>query len=105
MKSNMLILSASNAFENRFIFGPLFKRMGAGSPDPRGKLTTVSKSTENLDELAKASRTEYKYKTWVGKKLDWKNSNAREPLDQKNSIKSIKSLIFFNNFTIKKYIS
>jgi hypothetical protein len=75
-KANMLILSASNAFENRFIFGPLFKKMGLNSPNPRGGAISVSKSTENLNELAKAS-TDFNYKTWLGKKLNWKSSNSR----------------------------
>ncbi len=76
-KANMLILSASNAFENRFIFGPLFKKLGIEKPNPQGELIDISKSTKNLDELAQASRKEYNYKTWLGKKLDWKNSNSR----------------------------
>lgn len=76
-KANMLILSASNAFENRFIFGPLFKKIGMDGPNPRSKLIDVSTSTENLEQLAKASRKTYDYKTYLGKKLDWKNSNSR----------------------------
>ena len=76
-KANLLILSASNAFENKFIFNPLFKKLGKEVPDPRGRLIHVSDGTGSLDELARASRKEYNYSTWVGKKLDWKNSNSR----------------------------
>lgn len=85
-KANLLILSASNAFENRFIFGPLFKKAGieAASGGERGaylrkmgRLIGVSEDNTTLETLAKASRKEYKYSTWIGKKLDWKNSNSR----------------------------
>lgn len=76
-KANMLILSASNAFENRFIFNPLFKRLGVGTPNPRARLISVSESTESLEELAKASRKTPDYSTWLGKKLNWKDPNSR----------------------------
>jgi hypothetical protein len=76
-KANMLILSASNAFENRFIFNPLFKKLGVSKPNPRGRLINVSGETDALENVARASRREYKYGTWIGKKLDWKNSNGR----------------------------
>lgn len=78
-KANMLILSASNAFENRFIFGPLFKKIGIPSDPTPGKsnLIDVSTSVDSLDDIAKASRKTYNYKTYLGKKLDWKNSNSR----------------------------
>jgi len=79
-KGNLLVLSASNAFENRFIFGPLFKKAGiAGPPEVKGfrRLIGISEDTSTTEALAKASRKEYKYTTWLGKKLDWKNSNSR----------------------------
>jgi hypothetical protein len=76
-KANMLILSVSNAFENKFIFNPLFKKLGVRGPNPRGGLINVSRSVENLDDVARASRRNYNYSTWLGKRLDWKNSNSR----------------------------
>lgn len=78
-KANMLILSASNAFENRFIFGPLFKKLGldTGPTNSKASLIDINKSVDSLDDIAKASRRTYNYKTYLGKKLDWKNSNSR----------------------------
>ena len=85
-KANMLILSASNAFENRYIFGPLFKKMGisqasggerGGTINKLGKYIGISDKTDNLDNLLKAERKTYNYKTWAGKKIDWKNPNSR----------------------------
>ena len=85
-KSNMLILSASNAFENRFIFGPLFKKMGiseasagqrGGTLNKFGRYIGISDKTDNLDNLLAANRKTYDYSTWVGKKIDWKNPNSR----------------------------
>jgi hypothetical protein len=76
-KANMLILSASNAFENRFIFNPLFKKLGGRTPNPRGRLIDVSAGTSSLDELAQASRRTNNYSTWLGKKLNWKDANSR----------------------------
>ena len=77
-KANSLLLSASNAFENRFIFTPIFKRRGAGfdRPDPRSSMIDVSGKPQ-VDDFLKASRKEYDYSTWLGKKIDWKNPNAR----------------------------
>ena len=76
-KANMLILSASNAFENRFIFNPLFKKFRGETPNPRSRLISVSEETDKLDNLARASRTEYNYSTWLGKKLNLKDPNSR----------------------------
>lgn len=76
-KANMLVLSASNAFENKFIFNPLFKKFGVKAANPKSRLININEGTSNLDELAQASRRQYNYKTWLGKKLDWKNSNSR----------------------------
>lgn len=68
-KANLAILSISNAFENRFIYQPLMKRLrgkaGGGlveeEPSVIGKGIKVSENTESLDEFAKAelNRPEY----------------------------------------------
>lgn len=76
-KANMLILSASNAFENKMIFSPIFNRLKNKTPNPKSRLVDISNSTDKIDDIAKASRKTYNYSTWVGKKLDWKNSNSR----------------------------
>lgn len=77
-KANMLILSASNAFENRFIFGPLFNRELV-RPQSKiiSRLIGVSDDASSLETLAKASRKEYNYSTWLGKKLNWQDPNSR----------------------------
>lgn len=82
-KANLLILSASNAFENRMIFGNLFKKnaLAMESGGQRGKtlrkLIGISDDTGSLETLAQASRREYKYANRFGKFLDWKNPNSR----------------------------
>lgn len=76
-KANMLILGASSAFENRFIFSPLFRKLGKTAPNPRGSAIAISEATDSLDNLAAASKRTYNYSTWLGKKLNWKDPSSR----------------------------
>lgn len=77
-KANLLILSASNAFENRFIFGPLFnKELARSNSRITSRLINVSDDASSLEKLAQASRKQYNYGTWLGKKLNWKDPNSR----------------------------
>lgn len=77
-KANLLILSASNAFENRFIFGPLFnKELARTNSSKLSRLIGVSDDVSSLETLARASRKEYTYSSWLGKKLNWQDPNSR----------------------------
>jgi hypothetical protein len=67
-KANLVVLGISNAFENRFIYQPLMKRLrgkttnlATEEPSVLGKGVKVSEKTNNLDDFAKAelNRPEY----------------------------------------------
>jgi len=90
-RGNMAILAASNAIENRFIFGKMsifkskrpddigmsqFGASRAGAIAIEGAEKGAAKATK-IGGVAQASLKQSKYSTKLGKYFDWKNSLGR----------------------------
>ena len=90
-RGNMAILAASNAIENRFIFGKMsifkskrpddigmsqFGASRAGAIAIEGAEKGAAKATK-IGGVAEASLKQSKYSTKLGKYFDWKNSLGR----------------------------
>ena len=82
-KGNMMVLAASNAFENRFIFNKIFGTKKLDDADnavfgkARTKNISIATGGKTLDDIGKASMKEFKYTTKLGKFFDWKNGLSR----------------------------
>lgn len=77
-KGNLLALSISNAFENRFIFQPIKKAISGGLPTPKiGAVAAEVEGLTNLDTGLKASEKTFEYGNRVAKFTDWKNPMGR----------------------------
>lgn len=82
-KGNLLALSVSNAFENKFLFQPLkrFIKGTAGAAAEReaidGVRINVADVKPDIEQSLKGTIKEFNYSTKAGKFLDWKNPKGK----------------------------
>lgn len=80
-KGNLMALTLSNAFENKYIFQP-FKRFVKGSAEGAegilGRVrTTMNGVTSDVETSLAAEAKKFSYSTKAGKFFDWKNPQGR----------------------------
>lgn len=79
-KGNLLALTVSNAFENRFMFQPLkrfIKGTTAANVNIGGTEGTLTGFSKVVEESINAEKKIFEYRNKFGKFLDWKNPQGR----------------------------
>lgn len=77
-KGNLLALTLSNAFENKYIFQPFKKFIkGSGELSVGNTKSILGEVTSDVETSLEAKAKGYTYSTKAGKFFDWKNPQGR----------------------------